>query len=166
MLAPTVENVAPFSLEALTQRYQNLDFATRARIFEIFFPESSQLPKKNPPYPSSIFPDHTKQLISMISYILGYHSDQWVDEPILGFLSTFSTDRKPFMIFNFCHLFIDNIHEKFIKFPTEQVFNYTSILIYMFIYYQADKFSFALKKLDDVGNQQPMIFWTSLVMKE
>ena len=57
MLAPTVENVAPFSLEALTQLYQNLEFATRAKIFEIFLPENAQLPKNNPPYPSSIFPD-------------------------------------------------------------------------------------------------------------
>ena len=38
MLAPNVENVAPFSLEALTQLYQMLDFATRAKNFEIFFP--------------------------------------------------------------------------------------------------------------------------------
>ncbi len=56
MLAPTVENVVRFSLEALTQLYQKLEFATRARIFEIFLPENAQLPKKNPPYPS-IFPD-------------------------------------------------------------------------------------------------------------
>ena len=41
MLAPTVENNTPFSLEALTQLYQNLDFTTRAKIFEIFLPENA-----------------------------------------------------------------------------------------------------------------------------
>ena len=73
----------------------------------------------------------------MNSYILGYHSNQWVDEPILGFLSIFSTDNKPSLMFNFSQFLADNIHEKFIKFPTEHVFNYTPILIYMFLYYQA-----------------------------
>lgn len=57
MLAPCVENVVPFSLEALTQLYQKLDFATRARIFEIFLPKNAQFPMKNPPYPSSILPN-------------------------------------------------------------------------------------------------------------
>lgn len=57
MLAPTVENIISLSLEALTQLYQKLDFTTRAKIFEILFPRNAQLPKKNPPYPSSIFPD-------------------------------------------------------------------------------------------------------------
>lgn len=56
MLAPTIENIISFSLEALTQLYQNLDFTTRAKIFEILFPKNDQLPENNPPYPSSIFP--------------------------------------------------------------------------------------------------------------
>ena len=60
MLVPPIEKNTPFSLEALTQLYQKLDFATRAKIFEIFLPENAQLPKKNPPYPSSIFPDQAK----------------------------------------------------------------------------------------------------------
>ena len=166
MLATSVENVAPFSLEAPTQLYQKMDFATRARIFEIFLPENAQLPKKNPPYPSSIFPNQARQIISMSSHTLCYHSDQWVDEPILGFLSIFSTDRKPYFFFNFSHVLADNIHEQFLKFPTEQVFNYTSILVYIFMYYQAGRFSFSMQKVDEEGNQQSIIFWTSLVMKE
>ena len=72
MLAPSVENSSPFSLKALNQLYQKLDFATRAKIFEIFLPENAKLPKNNPPYPSSIFPDQAKQIITIISYILGY----------------------------------------------------------------------------------------------
>ena len=55
----------------------------------------------------------------MISYLLGYYSDQWVDEPILGFLSIFSTNNKPSIVFNFIQFLADNIHEQFIKFPTE-----------------------------------------------
>lgn len=101
MLVPTMENTTPFSLEAPTQLYQNPNFATRAKFFEIFLPKNAQFPKNNPPYPSSIFLDQPMQIISMISHILGYHSYQCVDEPILGFLSIFSTDIKPSMILNF-----------------------------------------------------------------
>lgn len=71
MLAPNVENATPFSLEALTPLYQKLDFPTRARIIEIFFLEYAQLPKRNPSYPSSIFPNQAKQIVSIISYTLG-----------------------------------------------------------------------------------------------
>ena len=119
MLAPPLENSAPFSLETFTHLYQKLDFTTRAKIFEIFLPENAQLPKKNPPYPSSIFLDQAKQIISIISYIWGYYSDQWVDEPILGFLSILSTDSKPSIVFNFSQFFVDIINQQFMKFPTE-----------------------------------------------
>jgi len=102
----------------------------------------------------------------MISYILGYYSDQWVDESILGFPSISSTGNKPSIVFNFSQYLADSIHEQFIKFPTEQVFNYPCFLIYMFLYYQLDKLIFALQKLDDAGNQKPVIFWTSLVTRE
>lgn len=60
MLASPMENSAPFSLEALTELYQKLDFARRANIFDIFLPKNAQLPKQNPPYPSPIFPKHDK----------------------------------------------------------------------------------------------------------
>ena len=57
MMSPPVENSAPFSLEAFTQLYQKIDFATRSKMFDIFLPKNAQLPKMNPPYPSSIFPN-------------------------------------------------------------------------------------------------------------
>ena len=151
MSPPIVENTTPFSLEALTQIYQKLDFATRAKIFEIFLPENAQFPKKNPPYPSTIFPDHAKQIISMISYILGYYSDQWLDEPILGFLSIFSTDNKPSLAFNFSQFLANSIREQFINFPTEQgsitpLFLFTS--------------SFTISHTDSV------LYYRSLMMQE
>jgi len=34
------------------------------------------------------------------------------------------------------------------------------------MYYHADMFSFSMQKLDEEGNQQSVIFWTSLVIKE
>jgi hypothetical protein len=45
----------PFSIEALNDLYHKLSFPQRAHIFKIFLTEDAQFPKKNPPYPSSIF---------------------------------------------------------------------------------------------------------------
>ena len=88
---PRIDFSIPFSIESLNDLYQKLSFPQRAQIFEIFLPEDAQLPKKNPPYPSSIFSVRANQIISTLCYLLGYFYDEWVDESILGFLSIFST---------------------------------------------------------------------------
>jgi hypothetical protein len=82
---------------------------------------------------------------------LGYYSDQWVDEPILGILSIFSTDKKPTTQFNFSTFLVDNIHEKFINFAMEGMFWYSSILAYLFVFFQAEKFAFSMQKMDRDG---------------
>jgi hypothetical protein len=74
-----------------------------------------------------------------------------VDEPILGFLSIFSTDEKPTTHFNFITFMANNIHEKFVNFATEGMFRYYSILAYLFVFFQADKFDFSMQKMDGDG---------------
>jgi hypothetical protein len=91
------------------------------------------------------------QVITSLCTLLGYFSDQWVDEPILGFLSIFSTDEKPTTQFDFNTFLADNIHEKFINFTTEGMFWYSSILAYLFVFFQAEKFSFSMQKMDVDG---------------
>jgi hypothetical protein len=165
MQIPRADSLSPFSIEILTEMYQKLSFPQRAQIFEIFLPENAQLPKKNPPYHSSIFSVKGNQVISSLCCLLGYYSDEWIDEPILGFLSIFSTKEKATTQFNFSQFLADNIHEKLFKFSTEGMFRYSSILAYMFIFFQAEKFSFSLQKLDQDGNPQPVTSWTSLLRK-
>jgi len=46
MLASTMENNTPFSLEALTQLYQKMDFTTRARILRSCCPRMPNDPKR------------------------------------------------------------------------------------------------------------------------
>jgi hypothetical protein len=57
----------------------------------------------------------------------------------------------------------DNIHEQFMNFGTEGMFRYSSILAYMFVYFQADKFSFSMQKIDADGRPHPVTAWTSLL---
>jgi hypothetical protein len=57
----------------------------------------------------------------------------------------------------------DNIHEQFINFTTEGMFRYSSILAYLFVFFQADKFSFSMQKMDEDGRPQAVTTWTSLL---
>jgi hypothetical protein len=103
------------------------------------------------------------QIISALCALLGYYSDQWVDEPILGFLSIFSNDEQPTTQFDYSTFLANNIHEQFVNFPTEGMFRYSSILAYMFLYFQADRFNFSMQKMDADGKPQPVTAWTSLL---
>ena len=80
----------PLSIEALTKLYINLDFPKRFTIFQTFMPLHVEIPKLNPPYSTAKFPEGSRHVISMLSFILGYFTDEHTDESILRFLSTFS----------------------------------------------------------------------------
>jgi hypothetical protein len=140
-----------------------MTFPQRAQIFNLFLPPYAQFPSTNPPYPSSMFSTKGNQVISSLFDLLGYYSDQWVDEPILGFLSIFSTDEKPTTQFDFNTFLVDNIHEQFMNFGTEGMFIYSSILAYLFIFFQTDKFGFSMQKMDGDGRPQVVTAWTSLL---
>jgi hypothetical protein len=91
--------------------------------------------------------------------------DEWVNEPILGFLSIFSAEEKVTTQFNYNSFLAENMHEKMFKFPTEGMFRYSSILAYMFMFYQLDKFSFLMKKMDQEGKPQAITSSTSLLIR-
>jgi hypothetical protein len=57
--------------------------------------------------------------------MLRYYSDEWADEPILGFLSIFSTEEKVSVKFNLSQFLAESIHEQFLKFPNEGMFKYS-----------------------------------------
>jgi hypothetical protein len=123
------------------------------------------LPKNNPPYHSPIFSVKGNQIISSLCCLLGYYSDEWVDEPILGFLSIFSIKGKATAQFDYIQFLADNIDEFFFKLSIERMFRYSLVLVYLFLFFQADNFSFALQKLDQDRNPQPMTSWTSIMRK-
>jgi len=65
----------PFHPDFLIVIYNKLDLPLRTKVFETFMPDNFELPKANPPYPTSIFPKKAKQIIFKVSYILGYYSN-------------------------------------------------------------------------------------------
>jgi hypothetical protein len=77
-----------------------------------------------------------------------------VDEPIFGFLSIFSAEEKATIQFDYNTFLAENIHEQLLKFTTEGMFQYSSILAYMFTFFQADRLSFLMQKMDQDENHR------------
>jgi hypothetical protein len=49
------------------------------------------------------------------------------------------------------------------NFTTECMFRYSSILAYMFLYFQEYRFTFSMQNMDSDGKPQPVTAWTSLL---
>lgn len=130
-----------------------------------FPPTGCSTPQEKSPYLSSLFSEKGNQVISSLCCLLGYFSDKWVDEPILGFLSIFSAEEKATIQFDYNTFLAENIQDQLSKFATEGMFRYSSILAYMFMFYQADKFSFLMQKMDQDGKPQVVTLWTSLLRR-
>jgi hypothetical protein len=165
MQIPRTESASPFNLEIITELYQKLSFPQSAQIFELFLPLNAHLPKSNPPYPSSLFSEKGNQVISLLYSLLGYFSDEWVDGAILGFQSIFSTEERPTIQFDYTTFLEESIHEKLSKFAIEGMFQYSSILAYMFIFFQEDRFFFSMQKMDKNGKPQAVTSWTLLLRR-
>ena len=91
----------PLPIEDLTQMCLDLDFPRNFMILQNFMPNHVNLPKVNPPYDTFYFPEGSRQIISMLSFILGYVNDDFANASILGFLSTLSPRHPPSIVFNF-----------------------------------------------------------------
>jgi hypothetical protein len=165
MQIPRVESPSTFTIEVLTEMYQNLSFPQRAQIFEFFLPQNAQFPKKNPPYHSSMFSEKGNQVISSLCCLLGILFRRMGGRANPGFLVHFSAEEKATTQFDYNSFLAENMHEKLFKFPTEGMFRYSSILAYMFMFFQEDKFLFPMQKLDQDDKPQPVTSWTSLLRK-
>ena len=156
-LQPNTQAVT-LSIKALTQLYLGIDFPTKLMIFQNFMPSHDGIPKIDPPYSTVKFPKGSRQIISMLSFILGYFIDEYTDESILGFLSTMSPGQPLAVIFDYVGFIADAIHYQLTKLPTEGVFKYSSYLFHLFLFFQADKFPVSLQKMDVEGKPLSIIF--------
>ena len=94
----------------------------------------------------------------MLSFILGYFTDEYVYTLVLGLLSIFYPGQPPSFTFNFSQYLSDAIHEKILKLPKEGVFKYSTVLFHMFLYFQYERFAVSLQKLDTEYNPHSVVF--------
>lgn len=115
-------NEIPFSIENLLELYLKLDLPKRSHIFQTFILEEAHIPTDSPPYSATIFSERARQIVTMLSCILGYTTDQHVDEHILAFLSIFFPGKPRAIVFTFAQFLVDRMHDQLIRLPNERVF--------------------------------------------
>ena len=57
------------------------------------------------------------------------------------------------------------MHYQLSRLSEKGVFRYTSYLLHLFLYYQADKFPIEFQKVVPEGNVVSVVFWTSILRK-
>jgi len=141
-------NETPLSIEGLLDLYTKLDPPRIDQIFQTFIIKECHTPTKIPPYVATIFFKRGREIITMLSCILGYTSDEHVYEVVFAFLSIFFLGKPPATMYNYAQFIANRMREKFTRLPTERVFKYTYVLFHMFLYYQSDKFHVSIQNLD------------------
>jgi hypothetical protein len=126
---------------------------------------------------TSLFPEILRQIISMISVILGKDDDQIVYVFVLGcMVSICPPTMKPLTKFNYAQFLVDKIHHQFLvdkihhqfsEFETLRSSIYQSYLFHLFLFSQVVHFSpLRLKFEYEISNPVSVIHWTSLVRKK
>ena len=98
----------------------------------------------------------------MIVCILGFSSNEYVDEMTFTYMTMFTPGQTPTAKYDYATFIVDKIHDQFMRLENERVFKYSTVLYHLFLYYQTDKFPFYMNKLDTRGNPRSVIFWTSI----
>lgn len=120
------------------------------------------MPEDPPPYMSCFFTNLGRDIVTMISCIMGFTIIEYVDELTLAFMTIFTPGQPPANKFDYATFIADKIHDQFMRLENERVFKYSSVLYHLFLYYQSDKFPFSVQKLDTRGNPRSIVFCTSI----
>ena len=94
-------NLTPLSIGDLLDEYTKLSFPRLAQIFQTFIVKEQHIPTDAPPYVSATFSERDKEIMTMISCILVYTRDEFVDETILAFMSIFTPGKPPAALYNY-----------------------------------------------------------------
>ena len=117
---------------------------------------------RTPPIGYHYLNDLGRMLVDLISYVLGYRGIEDVDDTIMEMLSMFSPGKPPAVHYYYATYIAEKIHEQLMNLQRERVFRYTSYIYHLFLFYQPDRFSIPLKKLNAQGNPRSVVFWTSI----
>jgi len=156
-----VKPLAPLSMGFLLEQGSQLSNAKIARIAKLFMkPECP--PQGPPPYLYVSFNETGRILLDMISMILGFRSNEFVDEMVLVLLSAFTPGQPPAIKYDYASFIANKIHGQFMNLEREGVFKYKTFIYHPLLYYHRDIFIFPIRKLDSKGERRSVIFWTSV----
>ena len=129
-----------------------------AQIIQTFIVEDKYTPKDPPSYVAGLFSPSGRSIVDMISRVLGYTTDEYIDEFILAFRSIYTLGQPPAVIYDNAQFIANRVHEQLLRMSNERFFKYSSVFYHLFLYYQAYKFPFTLQKLDTKRQPRSVIF--------
>ena len=137
--------------------------ARLTELIQTFIIEEKYTPKDPPPYVAAIFSPLGRNIVSMISCVLGYSTSEYIDEIILAFMSIYILGQPPATIYDFVTFIADRMHEQFLRMSIERIFKYTSVLYHLFLCFQVGKFPTYLAKIGHQGPTKISHLWTPLI---
>jgi len=143
--------------------YITLDPIKFKKKFLNFTIEECHTPTNTPPYAATIFSETGRRIITILSCVLGYTLGDHVDEVIMAFLSIFTPGKPPTIMYGYAQFTANRMHEQFTRLPTKRVFKYSLVFLYMFLYYQTNKFPVRIQKFDTKGKERSVIYSTPLI---
>ena len=84
----------------------------------------------------TIFFDLGRDIIEMISSVLGHTTSEFVDEIIIAFMSIYTPGQPRAIMFDYAKFIADKMHDQFMRMDNERVFKYSSVLYHLFLYYK------------------------------
>ena len=157
----TARKLTPLSLMDLIEQGGKLTNAQITKINQLFLDSGSQT-IRSPPISHVYLNQLGRDLVDMISDILGYSSTEYVDETILVLLAMFSPGKSPFIWYDYATYISNKIHEQLMNLDRERVFRYTSYIYHLFLFKQYEHFLFQVKRIDPRGNQRSVVYWSSV----
>ena len=98
----------------------------------------------------------------MLTSVLGFTTNEHVDETVLVMLSAYSLEKPPAVKYNYAEYIANKMHDQLSRLNREAIFKYSSYIYHLFMYYQTDCFQCPIKKLDSQGERRYVIFWSSV----
>jgi len=153
----TKKKLIPLSLIGLIKQGAKLTDAQVTKLNQLYTDSDIV---KYPPFHHVYLNQLGRDLVDMITPILGYYSTEFVDETVLVIMLMFTLGKSP-IFYDYATYISNKIHEQLMNLERERVFRYTSYIYHLILYYQHEKFPFPVKKVDAQGNPRSVVYWSS-----
>ena len=150
----TEKKLVPLSLIDLIKQGAKMTDAQITKLNQLYIKSNTM---QYPPISHVYLNPLGRDLADMISPILGYNSIEYVDETVLVMMLMFSPGKTP-ICYDYATYVSDKMHEQLMNLSRERVFRYSSYIYHLILYYQHEKFSFAMKRVDAEGNPRLVVY--------
>jgi hypothetical protein len=138
----------------LAQCFRELNSQDRIMILQSYICQNLDVPVYTVILKTYLFLETSRQIITMMTTILGNDNDLTIDEYVLGFMISICPHTvKHLSKFNYAQHLANNIHHQLSEFETTRYFRYQSYSVYLLMYSKVVKFShLGLKTEYEMGN--------------